>query len=98
MRGLLANHVHTELISDNLLQEARDWAIGNANNNVQYCEAVKAAIIGMGHSCEFLYCDRCDVIHQLRATVVWEELKQREDKKEPAFDWGPKPRNSSRIG
>ncbi len=24
MRGLLANHVHTELITDNLLQEARD--------------------------------------------------------------------------
>ena len=55
MRGLLANHVHTESISDNLLQEARDWAklqlFGNADNNVQYCEAVKAAIIGMGHSC-----------------------------------------------
>ena len=76
MRGLLANHVHTELISDNLLQEARDWAklqlFGNADNNVQYCEAVKAAIIGMGHSCEFLYCERHDVIHQLRATVVRE--------------------------
>jgi hypothetical protein len=44
MRGLLANYVHTELISDNLLQEARDWAklqlFGNADNNVQYCEAV----------------------------------------------------------
>jgi hypothetical protein len=66
MRGLLANHVHTELITDNLLQEARDWAklqlFGNADNNVQYCEAVKAAIIGMGHLCEFLYCDRRDVI------------------------------------
>ncbi len=62
MRGLSANHVHTELITDNLLQEARDWAklqlFGNADNNVQYCEAVKAAIIEMGHSCEFLYCDR----------------------------------------
>ena len=92
MRGLLANHVHTELIMDNLLQEARDWAklqlFGNADNNVQYCEAVKAAIIGMGHSCEFLYCDRCDVIRQLRATVVREELKQREDKKEPALERG----------
>jgi len=92
MRGLLANHVHTELISDNLLQEARDWAklqlLGNADNNVQYCEAVKAAIIGMGHSCEFLYCDRCDVIRQLSATVVREELKQREDKKDPALDRG----------
>jgi len=92
MRGLLANHVHTELISDNLLQEARDWAklqlFGNADNNVQYCKAVKAAIIGMGHLCEFLCCDRRDVIHQLSATVVWEELKQREDKKEPALDRG----------
>ena len=92
MRGLLANHVHTELITDNLLQEARDWAklqlFGNANNNVQYCEAVKAVIIGMGHLCEFLYCDRCDVIRQLGTTVVREELKQREDKKEPALKWG----------
>ena len=79
MRGLLANHVHTEMITDNLLQEARDWAklqlFGNANNNVQYCKAVKAAIIGMGYLCEFLYCDRQDVIRQLRFTVVWEELK-----------------------
>jgi hypothetical protein len=62
MRGLLANHVHTDLITDNLLQEARDWVklqlFGNADNNVQYCEAVKAAIIEMGHLCEFLYSDR----------------------------------------
>ncbi len=61
MRGLLVNHVPTELVSDNLLQEARDWAklqlFGNTDNNVQYYKAVKAAIIGMGHSCEFLYCD-----------------------------------------
>jgi len=81
------------LISDNLLQEARDWAklqlFRNADNNVQYCKAVKAAIIGMGHSCEFLYCDRCDVIRQLSATVVREELKRREDnKKEPALTRG----------
>ena len=79
MRGLLANHVHTELITDNLLQEARDWAklqlFGNADNNVQYCKAVKAAIIEMGHLCEFLYSDRQDVIRQLRSTVVREELK-----------------------
>jgi len=92
MRGLLANHVHTELISDNLLQEARDWAklqlFGNADDNVQYCEAVKAAIIGMGHSCEFLYCDRRDVIRQLHEIVVREELKRREDKKEPPLERG----------
>ena len=90
MRSLLSNHVHTELITDNLLQEARDWAklqlFGNADDNVKYCEAVKAAIIGMDHSCEFLYCDRRDVIRQLRATVVREELKRREDKKEPALE------------
>jgi hypothetical protein len=89
MRGLLANHVHTELITDNLRQEVRDWAklqlFGNADNNVQSCEAVKAAIIRMGHSCEFLYCDHRDVIRQLGSTVVWEELKQRENNKEPAL-------------
>ena len=94
LRGLLANHVHTELISDNLLQEARDWVkfqlFGNPDNNVLYCEAVKAEIIGMGHLCELLYCDRCDVICQLCATVVWEELKQREDKNEPALEQGAK--------
>jgi hypothetical protein len=92
MRGLLANHDHTELITGNLLQKARDWAklqlFRNANNNVQYCKSVKAAIIGTEHLCEFLYCDRCDVIRQLRTTVVREELKQREDKKEPALERG----------
>ena len=94
MRGLLANHVHTELVSDNFLLEAKDWAklqlFGNVDNNVQYCKAVKAAIFGMGNLCEFLYCDRRDVIRQLRATVVWEELKQREDKNEPALERGAK--------
>jgi hypothetical protein len=92
MRGLLANHVHTELITDNLLQEARDWAkvqlFGNADNNVQYCEAVKAEKIEMEHSCEFLYSDRQYVIHQLRSTVVWEEIKQREKDKEPVLERG----------
>jgi len=42
----------------------------------------------MGHLCEFLYCVRHDVIHQLRATVVREELNRREDKKEPALERG----------
>ena len=42
----------------------------------------------MGHSCEFLYSDRRDVIRQLRSTVVWEELKQRENNKEPALERG----------
>ncbi len=92
MRGLLSNHVHTDLITDNLLQEARDWAklqlFGNANNNVQYSKAVKAAIIEMGHSCEFLYSDRQDVIRQLRFTVVREEIKQREKDKEPVLKRG----------
>ncbi len=92
MRGLLVNHVHTELVSHDLLQEARNWAkiqvFGNADNNVQYCKAVKAAIIEMGHSCEFLYCECCDVICQLCATVVYEELKQREDNNEPALEQG----------
>lgn len=78
MRGLLTNYVNTELISDNLLQEARDWAklqlFGTADINVQYYEAVRAAIIAMGHSCELLFCHRRDVIRQLRATVVREEL------------------------
>ena len=37
---------------------------------------------------EFLYCDQHDVIHQLHATVVWEELKQRENKMEPALERG----------
>ena len=42
----------------------------------------------MGHSCELLYCDHRDVIRQLHATVVWEELKQREDKNERALERG----------
>ena len=42
----------------------------------------------MGHSCELLYCDRQDVIHQLRSTVVWEELKRRENNKDPALERG----------
>ena len=42
----------------------------------------------MGHSCEFLYCDRQDVIRQLCSTVVREELKRRENNKEPTLERG----------
>jgi hypothetical protein len=95
------NHVHTELVSDNLLEEARDLAklqlFGNADNNVQYCKAVKAAIIEMGHSYEFLYSDHCEVIRQLCATVVWEELKKREARMSQCLNGVLKQRNSSRI-
>ncbi len=52
------------------------------------CEGSHRGSIGMGHSCELLYCDRQDVIHQLRSTVVWEELKRRENNKDPALERG----------
>jgi hypothetical protein len=92
MRGLLSNYVNTDLITDNLLQEARDWAklqlFGTPDDNVQYCKAVKAAIVEMGHSCEFLYSEHQDVIRQLRSTVVWEEVKRREKDNEPVLERG----------
>jgi hypothetical protein len=92
MRGLLSNYVNTDLITDNLLQEARDWAklqlFGTPDDNVQYCEAVKAALVGMGHSCEFVYSDRRDVIRQLRSTVVREEITRREKDNELVLEKG----------
>ena len=79
MRSLTENYAHGHLITDNILQEARDSAkkelFGDADDNVRYCEAVKDAIISMGHSCELLFSDRRQVIRSLRATVVREELK-----------------------
>jgi hypothetical protein len=79
MRGLLVDYVMTDLVTDNLLQQARDWAkfklFGSPENNVMYCEAVREAIVSNGHSCELLYSDRRDVVRSLRATVVREEIK-----------------------
>ncbi len=92
MRSLTENYAHGHLITNNILQEARDSAkkelLGDADDNVRYCEAVKEAIISMGHSCELFFSDRRDVIRSLRATVVREELKRREDDSEPALKKG----------
>ena len=56
LRGLLVNYACLDLISDNLWQQYQDWAkfqlFGDPNNNVTYCEGVKEAIVGMGHSCK----------------------------------------------
>ncbi len=71
MRSLTENFAHGHLITDNILQEARD----DANDNVLYSKAIHNAIIAMGHSCELIFSERCDVIRQLRAMVVREELK-----------------------
>jgi hypothetical protein len=90
MRSLLVNYASTDLIADSLLQEARNWAkeqlFGKPENNVLYCEAVKDAIIANGHKCELLYRDRREVIKMLRATVVGEEVKRRDDDKEDALE------------
>ncbi len=51
-----------------------------------YCEAVREAIVSNGHSCELLYSDHRDVIHSLRATVVREEIKWRDDADEVALE------------
>ncbi len=51
-----------------------------------YCEAVKDAIIANGHKCELLYRDHRDVIKMLRATVVGEEVKRRDNGKEDALE------------
>jgi hypothetical protein len=80
----------TDLVTDNLLQQARDWAkfklFGSPENNVMYCEAVREAIVSNGHSCELLYSDRRDVVRSLRATVIREEIKRRDDANEAALE------------
>jgi hypothetical protein len=92
MRSLTENYAHGHLIADNILQEAWDSAkkelFGDADDNVRCSKAVKEAIISMGHSCELLFSDRRDVICSLRATVVREELKRREDESEPTLEKG----------
>ncbi len=80
MRGLLVDYAMTDLVTDNLLQQARNWAkfklFGSPENNMMYCcEAIREAIVSNGHSCELLYSDRRDVVHLLRSKVVREEIK-----------------------
>ena len=58
------------------------------DNNVKYCEAIKDAIIAMGHTCKLLFADQHDVIHKLQMTVLPEELKCREASNEPALEKG----------
>ena len=83
MRSLIKNHANPNLITDNIFQEARDTAkfdlFGDADDNVKYCEAVRDAIIAMGHSCKLIFADRRDVIRKLQMTLLWEDLKCREE-------------------
>ncbi len=61
---------------------------GDADDNVKYCEAVRDAIVALGHSCELLFADRHDVIRKLQTVVLREELRHREASKEPALGKG----------
>jgi hypothetical protein len=89
MQSLLVDYAITDLVTDNLLQQARNWAkfklFGSPDNNTMYCEAVCEAIVSNGHSCELLYSNHRDVIHSLRA-IVHEEIKQRDDANEGALE------------
>jgi hypothetical protein len=57
-QGMLYIHMrsHGHLITDNILQEARDFAkndlFGDTDHNVLYSESIHDAIIAMGHSCK----------------------------------------------
>ena len=92
LRGYLVNHIRLELLTENILQNARVWAtnelFGNADDNVGYAEGVRAALIDMGHTCELTYATRREVILKLRQTVIREEILRREANKEPVLEKG----------
>ena len=64
MKSLMENYAHKHLITDNILQEARNSAkkelFRDADNNFRYSKAVKEAIISMENFCELLFSDRRD--------------------------------------
>jgi len=92
LRGYLIHHVRLDLVTENILQNARVWAtnelFGNPENNVGYAEGVRDAIREMGHSCELTYGTRREVIVKLRTTVIREEIQRRESNKEPVLEKG----------
>ena len=92
MRSLCENYVNPNALTDNILQEARDTAkldlFGDADDNVKYSEAIRDAIVALGHTCELLFANRRDVISKLQTTVLREELKRREASNQPALEKG----------
>jgi hypothetical protein len=54
-----------------------------------YAEAIQDAIWGMGHLGELVFANFCDVIHQVRITMLFEEQKRQELDNEPALERGP---------
>ena len=92
LRGYLINHIRLDLLTENILQNARVWAtnelFGNADDNVRYAEGVRDAIIEMGHTCELTYATRREVLLKLRQTVIREEILRREAIKEPVLEKG----------
>ena len=92
MRSLCENYVNTNALTDNIHQEARDTAkldlFGDADNNVKYCHAMRDAIVALGHTCKLIFANRRDVMSKLQTTVLLEELKRRDERKEPALEKG----------
>ena len=60
MQSLIENNANP-----NSLTDAKFDFFGDADNNVKYCEAIRDAIIAMGHTSELLFADRRDVIRKL---------------------------------
>jgi hypothetical protein len=66
MSEVIHDHVNPYTVTNNILQDAHNHAkadlFGKPDNNIRYAYAVQQAIRDMGHVCELIFTDCCDVI------------------------------------
>ena len=92
MSEVIHDYVNEYAITNNILQDARQHArkdiFGEAEDNVKYAYALRDSLVERGHDCELMFTSRREVLRQIRAVVVKEELDWREIANEPTLERG----------
>jgi hypothetical protein len=92
MSEVIRDYVNEYAITNNILQDARQHArkdiFGEAEDNVKYAYALRDSLVERGHDCELMFTSRREVLRQIRAVVVKEELDRREIANEPTLERG----------
>ena len=82
MSEVIRDYVNEYAITNNILQDAREHArkdiFGEPEDNVKYAYALRDSLVERGHDCKLIFTSRHDVLRQIRAVVVKEELDRRE--------------------
>ncbi len=82
MREILKPYFNKYLLTNNVLQKARDTAkgdlFGDTDNNIQYAYAIAKAIQQMSHTVKVIFTDQRKTMQTVNAIVLKEETDREE--------------------